>query len=592
MATTLRELLVKIGVDADTEELEAFDGAVERGKEALGNLVQVATAAAAAVAAVAAATIAGAVSTAGYARTVEQSAETLGLTTQQYQELAYAIEKTGGTTEDLATLLTKLTLAQQGAASGSQAQIDAFKALGLTMEQVKAADPAELLRLVADGMARTASSTERLAAANAIFGDDLARKVIPVLSLGADGLERLGIEAEQLGLVMSEDALQAATDFGAQVSVLEALAVSLRNELSSAVIPTLIRLTSEFLTWVQANRDLIGQQVGSWAESIGAAFSALANAIKLVNSLVGGVQGWEKLTEILATLTGAAGIAYVAVQFISLASAVSTAITAFIAFIGPVVEGIVLIGQMLAIAAEGGVLFEAFAAVIGGLVTPVGLVVAAIAAFIAEMTTVFLVLQDFWTYLQGGDSVFGRLIEKWRQAPGLLGAISRFLSAIGQLGGAAIGVLSTAWDAFASAMQPVIDLADLLASVLLDKVGAALDALAPILDAATAGLNAVTSALGGNTGAPNAGAGTYTASSSAPASSSSYAPASASSGYGTASSAAGTSSTSRTVSQTVQGDTITITGIGISAEEATTLIERVMAEKARLVSSSYDAAEV
>ena len=73
MATTLRELLVKIGVDADTEELEAFDGAVERGKEALGNLVQVATAAAAAVAAVAAATIAGAVSTAGYARTVDNS---------------------------------------------------------------------------------------------------------------------------------------------------------------------------------------------------------------------------------------------------------------------------------------------------------------------------------------------------------------------------------------------------------------------------------------------------------------------------------------------------------------------------------------
>jgi len=567
MAITLRELLVKIGVDADTEELEAFDGAVERGKEALGNLVQVATAAAAAVAAVAAATIAGAVSTAGYARTVEQSAETLGLTTQQYQELAYAIEKTGGTTEDLATLLTKLTLAQQGAASGSQAQIDAFKALGLTMEQVKAADPAELLRLVADGMARTASSTERLAAANAIFGDDLARKVIPVLSLGADGLERLGIEAEQLGLVMSEDALQAATDFGAQVSVLEALAVSLRNELSSAVIPTLIRLTGEFLQWVQANRDLISEEVRAWAERIADAFDALATAVATVNKLVGGVEGWEKLGAVLAALAGAAGIAYVVVQIGLLIASIVSAVSAAAAFVG---GGWALVAVVAAVAAG----------------------IAQLVAWAAAVAAFLLVLQDFWTYLQGGDSVFGRLIEKWREAPGLLGAISRFMEALSQLGGAALGTLSAAWDAFVAAIQPAIDLAKLFAGVLMNEVGAALDALAPILDAATAGLNAVTSALGGNTGAPNAGAGTYTASSAAPASSSSYAPASASSGYGMASSAAGTSSTSRTVSQTVQGDTITITGIGISAEEATTLIERVMAEKARLVSSSYDAAEV
>lgn len=592
MAITLRELLVKIGVDADTEELEAFDGAVERGKEALGNLVQVATAAAAAVAAVAAATIAGALSTAGYARDVEQTAATLGLTTERYQELAYAVERTGGSTEDLATLLTKLTLAQQGAAAGSQAQIDAFKALGLSMDQVKSADPAELLRLVADGMARTASSTERLAAANAIFGDDLARKVIPILTLGADGLAALGVEAKQLGLVMSDDALQAATDFGAQVAVLEALAVSLRNELSSAVIPTLIRLTSEFLAWVQANRDLISQEVKGWAARIAGAFSALATSIKLVNDLVGGVEGWERLAKLLAALAGAAGIAYVVVQFVSLASAIWGALTAFIAIAGPIVEGIVLIGQLLAIAAESGVLFEALAAVVGGLVTPVGWVVAAIAAFAVEMSAVLLVLQDFWTYLQGGDSVFGRLIEKWREAPGLLGAISRFMEALGQLGGAALGTLSAAWDAFVSAMQPAIDLAKLFASVLMDKVGAALDALAPILNVATAGLTAVTSALGGNTGAPSAGAGTYSSGGSPNSSSTGYTAAAASSGYSTAAAASGSSSNSRTVSQTVQGDTITINGIGISAEEAQKLIADVMAEKARLVSSSYDAAEV
>nr|MCH9834206.1 hypothetical protein [bacterium] len=86
----VRELLVALGVDADTKGLDAFDGALE---VTIG-LMEVAAAAAAALAAAigAAAGVAAlaVVDTAAYSEEVQQNAAALGLTTDAYQELLYA----------------------------------------------------------------------------------------------------------------------------------------------------------------------------------------------------------------------------------------------------------------------------------------------------------------------------------------------------------------------------------------------------------------------------------------------------------------------------------------------------------------------
>ena len=86
-STTIRELLVRFGLDVDDDKLDAFDKGLESAKghaaDLVGFLAKVATAAAA----VAGAALYQANATAQSALAIERQAAALGLTTDAYQEL-------------------------------------------------------------------------------------------------------------------------------------------------------------------------------------------------------------------------------------------------------------------------------------------------------------------------------------------------------------------------------------------------------------------------------------------------------------------------------------------------------------------------
>lgn len=568
-STTIRELLIKLGVDADraNEQIEKFDDSLEKVKEHMGNLVDFAAKVATALATVGAAAIYTAGSTAQFAQQVERQANSLGLTTDAYQELLFAFEKFGVQGDDMADAFGQISQLAKDAAGGSKDMADKFKLLGISMEQLKTVSPDQLLLLIADGLAKTDDATTRLALSGSILGEGLSKVLGPLLMKGSAGFKQLAKDAQAAGRVMSEDNLQAAAELAAKGSQLESVLIGLRNEMGLAVTPALTRIADRMLNWYDANKEVISQKIEFYAGMVAAAFTSVADAVATANKAVGGADGWVALSAVLASLAGASGIAYVAHQLFMVGSAIWGAVSAAAALVG---GGTALLAVLVAVAAG----------------------LAQVVAIVGTLTYAYLMAEDFLTFLEGGDSVFGRLIEKWRDAPGFLGSVARAMEALGNVGRAVLSLLGIWWDNLVLSMQPAITMAKALGDALLKYVGKALDYIAPLLDIVANQLNnmasqletpeakAVAGVVGSQTLPGAVGVGSDLANS----------------GRKMAASFAPTPSKAQAVgggrSVSVGGDTITISGVGMTMPEVEQLIERKASEKGRATRELLAGAEV
>lgn len=572
-ATTLRELLVKFGVDTEKSgpALAKFDASIEKAKASMDTLVGYAAKATVAIAGLAAAAVYQATATGEYAEQVREQAQALGLTTDAYQELSFAASKYGIDSEKITVILSKLAVDQKAVADGNEDAAATYQALGLSVDQVKNAKPEELLKLMADGFGTVGDATTRLALASTLFGDRIASQLLPLLAGGSEGLAAMAAQAHALGVVMTEESIKTADAFNDQVENLGLVLTGVRNEIGIALIPALSKVADRFLVWYEANQQVIAQKVDEYATKVGDGFTAAADALAYANDVLGGAEGWATMAGVLSGLAGAGGLVVVVAEFVSLAAAVASAVAAAAAFVG---GGWVLVAIVAAIAQSLAMLAAGFAVFAGAIA----------------------VVEDFWTYLQGGDSVIGRLIVKWREATGSIGAIARVMEALGKVGSAVLFQLGSLWEWFSGKLDPVISAIGALADLIGGALVKAFDTLAPYIDKAATTLERLATAIGPPGGTP-APAGAYSA--AATPSVEGAVAAGASTVVGTTSRASEYAPAARTAAAsatrapvTIGGDTNNFYGTGMSLEEVQSLITRTLAEKARRTKDALAGAEV
>ncbi len=142
-----------------------------------------------------------------YAGSLKEVAETLGLTTRDLQTFRYAAGQVGVSQEDLETGIQKLTISMGRSVAGSQQQIKAFKALGISVEQLKRSDGGDIFRRMADKLQTVSDRSQRAAVEVALLGKSGAK--LDNLLSGAEGkLSELSDAAERLGIVLSDDQIQ------------------------------------------------------------------------------------------------------------------------------------------------------------------------------------------------------------------------------------------------------------------------------------------------------------------------------------------------------------------------------------------------
>lgn len=141
-------------------------------------------------------------------------ADAAGIGSEALQEMLFAAQQFDSDfqLDDMADALATVADRAQSATSGSDSAVQSFDLLGISVDQLRGKNPEQLFTLLARGIANTSDATDRLAAVSQILGDDLGRKLLPVLSQGADGLRELRREARDAGAVLDSELVQTAQE--------------------------------------------------------------------------------------------------------------------------------------------------------------------------------------------------------------------------------------------------------------------------------------------------------------------------------------------------------------------------------------------
>lgn len=584
---TIRELLLKIGVEADKGALDSFDEGVDSLKEGMSNLIEMAAAATAALAGLAAGLVANTADVAANADEIDKQASALGITTESYQKLAFALDDVGVGADALPKLLGEVAASVTDAADASSPAAEALAAIGLSAEELAAMTPDEQLEAIMEGLSGVTDQTEKLELANALLGGK-SEALLPLMDAQGESLEVLGDKAEAAGLVMSDETVAAAAELNDQLEALENLAKGMLQTLGADLVPVISELATEFMEWYNANKEVINSDMKTFAEDIADGFRAVADAVVAANDAVGGIEGWKELAEVIAALAGAGGLAYVAVQIGSIVSGLMSlwsgmsAVTTMLAPLWSLVELVMIWGPSMGFVEAATMALSGAVSVLLG---PVSLITAGIAATVAAMAVWILYMQDLYTWITGGTSLIGTWVEKNREAGGVIGGLALIIEGLKNVAVAAFGLIAWYFTTVWTAGQPFRDLlmqiADIMMGIVVPAIGMVSDALGGLLGLIGQALSGLASLMGGGAALGAVGVPSMGGVSTDAAAALGSAPTST---QGATASAGTTVSTGST--------TVSITGAGITQEQAQALINDTLEQQARATASALEGAPI
>lgn len=212
-------------------------------------MTSVASAVGAGLAALAASVGAFALSVAKNVAAMKGQADELRISTDAYQQYAYAASVANIAQSDLNKGFASLNKILEKASLGAEQPVKIFKMLGIEIRDAngKVKDAATVLPLLADRLNAIPDPAQRAATATLIFGDNAAQ-LEPLLSRGSAGIDQLRDAAERLGIVLSQEEIQRADEVAQK---LHDVKVVLEADISAAVArnaDAILKLAETFVT--------------------------------------------------------------------------------------------------------------------------------------------------------------------------------------------------------------------------------------------------------------------------------------------------------------------------------------------------------
>lgn len=274
---------------------------------------------------------------------VDKLSQKIGLSRQGFQEWDYIMSQSGMSVDQLQmgfkTLVTQIDQAVSGSGKGAES----FKQLGISVTDTngKVKNQETIFNEAVIALQGMEEGTEKAKLANDLFGRSGA-EMMPLLNGAAGSVEELRKKANDLGLVLSDEAIDSGVKFTDTMDSMKRSLGAVVTEVGVEVMPILQKM----MDWVIEHMPEIKQVVSDAFDKVADVFAwAKDNA------------NW--LIPVLATMLGG----FLALKVIGVITT--------------------LIGAWNAITAAATGVATAFGTVLAFITSPIGLVVVAIAAVIA-----------------------------------------------------------------------------------------------------------------------------------------------------------------------------------------------------------------
>lgn len=410
---------------------------------------------------------------------IDKMSQKLGLSAQKYQEWDYVLKISGTEMSNMSTGLKTLTNKFDDAKNGGAGSIEMFEKLGLSMEEIQGLSREELFEQVIFAFQGMEDSAERAALASDLFGKS-GQELAPLFNTTADETRALIEEVNDLGGVMSDDAVKSGAEFKDSVTALKTAFNGAKNELGKELMPVITDLIKKITEFVKNGgiKKIIDwfKQMAPIIKGAAAAFVAfkaamgIASIIKGVSSALGVLNAVMAANPIMLIV---AAIAALVLALITLwnnceefRNAVTAIITAIATIIMEVIDGIKAIFEDIpaffewvfesageAIEAAWSGIVDFFSGIWDGIVA----VFTGIGDWFGDIFSgAWKAITDVW------DAVVGWFQDIWDGITGIFdavvgGAVDFFGGIFGKAWDAVTGVFSAVGDFFSGVFQSIKD---------------------------------------------------------------------------------------------------------------------------------------
>ncbi len=241
----------------------------------------------------------------------------IGATTEEISGLRFAADQMGSSAEAMDKGLEKMVVRIGEARGGAKETQEAFRALGVDVDELANMTAGEALKAIADGFKDIKSPADQAALATDIFGRS-SLDLVNVLNQGADCIDEMIERARELGIVLDEAAVKRASEASLALKELKAAGAGLKTELTIGLAPALQLMAQLTTDMIATSRSLVGAldlTTVEWVAQAAAIGIAIALAPKIVAAIIGIVKAFRAMAMAGATaqaLSGPAGWASLA----------------------------------------------------------------------------------------------------------------------------------------------------------------------------------------------------------------------------------------------------------------------------------------
>lgn len=241
---------------------------------------------------------------------IAKNAREAGLSAEAYQELKFAVGQVGKLTEEQVDgAFRKLTLTIGDAAAGSDKAQVALQQLGYTQKEIESGSitTEDAFNRLNKTMQGTTSQAEAAALAGELVGDKIGPSLASALRTSGEEVEALRGQFKELGLGMSQEALDASEKFKDELDVLERQLGSLGREIASELMPIIM---DDLIPFIRNEVVPRLRDFAQWLGGLAQGFADLSPGMKLfISGSVAMVAAVGPVLVIVGKLVTAFGVA-------------------------------------------------------------------------------------------------------------------------------------------------------------------------------------------------------------------------------------------------------------------------------------------
>lgn len=206
---------------------------------------------------------------------VDKMSQKLGMSRKGYQEWSYVLSQSGMEISTLQAGMKTLSNNIDDAVKGSDSAKKMFNQLGISVDDLKNKSAEDIFGLVVSGMQGMEDTATRTALANDLLGRS-GQNLIPLFNETSKSTEELKNKANELGMVMSDEAVDASVEYTDAMDTLETASSKLKSQLVAGVLPAITDIVTEVTENI--DMDSVGEKIENVSTKIQDGIGKLTDA--------------------------------------------------------------------------------------------------------------------------------------------------------------------------------------------------------------------------------------------------------------------------------------------------------------------------